>query len=381
MTRGYEGAVRLGFVLLAGCPQFLNDDFKEEPSDPPVVLFESDASVEQGMGGSGGTDGTSGAAGAGGSDVGSGSSGSSAGGSAGAAGVGGSDVGGPGPVVVSAVPANGARGVAADTALVFTFSAPMNTSSVEAAYVSSELPAAQVSFTWSAGNTVLSVRPNSPLQVATGSDPATVVATSYAVDFTSQARDQAGNALVAEHVGFTVVRSITQQLDAVQDRDLTGNWRDDSTYGLNFCERVDTTICAGDGAATYKAFVTFDLGDVPADLVSISSAELSTTLDQLFGTPFSALGPLQLEHTEFGIIGDAAYAAPGLSAPRSMATGAVAGDTLLADVLADVQADWGLRARSQFRLLFASPTNSDAVADQVVCSWSSLHLTLSYLAP
>ena len=383
MTRRREVAVWLGFILLAGCPQLLNNDFKGGPSDLGSVQVEPDASVEQGKGGSGGTGdaGTSDAAGAGGSDV---RDSGSAGSSAGAGGAGGSDVGAPdasspGPVVVSAVPADGTRGVAADAELVFTFSVPMDTISVESAYVSSELP--QVTFTWSQGDTVLSVRPSSPLLVATGSDPATVAAASYAVDFTSQARDKAGNALVAEHVGFTVVRSITQRVDAILDRDLTGNWRNDGTYGINYCERVDTTICMGDGSATYKAFVTFDLGGVPADVVSISAAELSTILADEFGTPFSALGPLQLEHVEFSVIGDAAYAAPALSAPRNMATAAIAGDTLSSDVLADVQADWGVRAHSQFRLHFTSATNSDAVADQLVCDWSSLHLTLSYLAP
>jgi len=247
--------------------------------------------------------------------------------------------------------------------------------------VSSELPAAQATFTWSDGDMVLRVRPSSGLVVATGADPATVAAASYAVDLTSQARDKAGNALVAEHVGFTVVRSITQQLGAAQNRDLTGNWNSGGTYGLNYCERVDTTICMGDGAATYKAFVTFELASVPADLVSLAAAQLNSTVLSIYGAPFSGLGALEIEHAEFGSIGDAAFSAPALSAPRSMSTGAIAGGQLSADVLADVQADWGARARSQFRLYFAIDTNSDAVADQVVCDWSSVHLTLSYLVP
>jgi hypothetical protein len=283
-------------------------------------------------------------------------------------------------VVVSVVPADGARGVLPDAELVFTFSAAMDTSSITDAYVSSELPAAQATFTWTDGDTVLHVRPSSGLVVATGSDPATVTAASYAVDLTSQARDTAGNALVPAHVGFTVVRSITQQLDAAQDRDLTGNWSTNG-YGINFCERVDTTICMGDGAATYKAFVTFELGSVPADLVSLTAAALNSTVLNIYGAPFSGLGALELEHAEFSIIGDAAFAAPALSAPRSMSTGAIAGGLLSADVLGDVQADWGARARSQFRLHFAIDTNSDAVADQVVCDWTSVHLTLSYLVP
>lgn len=351
-----EIIVPMGLILLAGCPQLLDDEFVSLPSDLSSVT---------------GPD-------AGGSDVGSsGAGGSGAGGSN----VGGSGVGELGPVVVSTSPADGARGVLPDAELVFQFSAPMDTSSVEAAYLSSELPVAQVSFTWSEGDTVLRVQPRAPMQLATGSDPALVEAASYTIDLTSQARDKTGKSLVAEHIDFSVARSITQQLDAVKDRYLTGNWRDDGIYGALYCEEVDTTFCMGDGTATYRAFVTFDLAGVPADLISISAAELSSTVQQLFGSPFSVLGALQLDHVTFGAIGTAAFSAAALSGPRNMSTGALAGERLSADVLADVRADFGVRARSQFRLHFAIPTNADAVADQVVCDWSTAQLTLSYLAP
>ena len=63
-----------------------------------------------------------------------------------------------------------------------------------------------------------------------------------------------------------------------------------------------------------------------------------------------------------------------------MSTGAVAGERVSADVLDAVQMDWGGRAHSQFRLYFAMPTNGDGVADQLLCDWTSAHLTLSYLA-
>jgi hypothetical protein len=373
MTSRRDVAVLLGFILLAGCPQLLNDDFQQGGLDAGLILDDN---------GSGGTADTS-ASGAGGTDVGSrGAAGADAGTSdAGGAEQNHPDASAPGPAVVSAVPADGARGVLADAELVFTFSAPMDTSSVHDAYVSSELPVAQVSFTWSAGDTVLGIRPNSPFNVATGSDPATVVPASYAVDFTSQAKDKAGHALVPEHVGFSVVRSITQQLNAVEDRNLTGNWRGDNMYGSLYCESTDTTICMGDGTATYKAFITFNLADVPVDLISFSAAELSSTVQYVFGAPFTALGALDIEHVEFSAIGTDAYAAAPLAAARTMSTAAAANDTLSADVLADVRTDWGTRARSQFRLSFVTATNSDSVADQVVCDWSTVHLALSYLTP
>lgn len=345
-----EVAVRLGFILLAGCPQLLDDEFVEGSFASEVP----DASDALGVGGSGGD----------------GSGGSHAGGS-----------GTTGPEVVSVFPANGARGVAPDVELVFTFSASMDTSSVEAAYVSGDLPAQQVSFTWSEGDTVLRVRPRGLLQVNSGSDPATVTPANYALDLTARAKDKAGRALVAKHVNFTVVRSITEELGAVQNRDLTGNWRTDGSYGSNYCERADTTICMGDGVSTYKGFVTFQLDELPADVVSISSAALSSTIQQIFGDPFAVLGALKVEHVAFGNIGADAFSAPALAAPRNLSTSAAAAESVSADVVAEVRADWGTRARSQFRLFFDAATNSDAVADQVVCDWSSAHLTLTYLAP
>ena len=155
MTSKLEFACGLGVILLVGCPQLLEDDFASRDLDSGSVQAEPDAGVGLNVGGSGTGGGSSagagGAAGAGGSDVG--------GSGAGVAGAGTPDAGGPAPVVVSVVPADGARGVLPDAELVFTFSAAMDTSSVEAAYVSSELPAAQVTFTWSDGDTVLLAKP------------------------------------------------------------------------------------------------------------------------------------------------------------------------------------------------------------------------------
>jgi hypothetical protein len=359
-------AVRLGFILLVGCPQLLDDTF-ESGLHKPNLQTAPDATAGAGVGGG---------------DAGVSSGG--AGGSAGARGAGaalGTGELGTAPVISSVVPADGARGILPDADIVLTFSAPMDTRSVEAAYVSSELSAAKVSFAWSAGDTVLRVRPNAPLRVTSGVDLAKVNAASYVIDIGSAATNKAGLPLVPKHFNFTVVRAITAELAAVQDRDLTGNWRSDGTYGANYCERVDTTICIGDGQGFYQGLVTFPLNDLPSDVVSISAAELSSTVELIVGDPFEALGTLRVEHVEFNVVGPEALSAPALAAAKALSSSAIDAQRMSTDVVAEVRSDWGTRARSQFRLFFDTATNSDAVADQVICDWASAHLTLTYWLP
>ena len=372
-----RGMLRLAtgcaLLLLSACPQMLDDEFDLVPSDEVY-----------------GNAGTSSRAGVGGSDRG-GSGGVAGSSSAGSGGGAGSGVGGgvqPGQVgVLSTVPADGATGVLPDTALLFTFSAPMDTGTVEAAYSSGELPRGQVSFAWSDGDTVLRIQPNAPLQVAEGTDRALVEASSYAVRISAQARDKQGQPLAEKQISFSVARSITQTLTVVQDRDLTGNWRSDNSYGIVECERGDTTICVGDGALTaesdpaYKALMTFDLTALPSDAIQLTAAELSLIVSNVLGSPFADLGTLHIEHVEFSSIGDAAFADTPLSAQQLMSTGADIGDRVSAGVLAGVLSDWDARSHSQYRLFFETPTNEDDAPDHLVCSWNTAQLDVTYLLP
>jgi hypothetical protein len=273
-----------GLVLLSGCPQILDDDFRE--------LVSNGGGVNANAGASGSSD----------VDAGDGGTRNGSGGS------GGGDAGGSAPAgpatVVDTLPADGAVGVRPDATLVITFGTPMDTASVEAAYVSSDLPRASVSFAWSEDDTVLSIVPDSALQAASGTDPDLVTAVSYTLTISSDATDKLGNALVESEISFSVARSITQSVKAVQDRDLTGNWRSDGTYGVVDCERAATTICIGDGALTanpnpvYKGLISFELSPLPSDLIEITAAELSLVPESFSGSPFDVLGTLQIEHVE-----------------------------------------------------------------------------------
>lgn len=378
LAKGLRAAVSACCLALLACPQLLEDEFQELP--PELLSGAGGASPGVGSGGAAAGQGGDAAGGAGSGGGSGGSGGSTAGsGSAGSAAV-------PvTPVLVSSVPADGALGVAADTDIVLTFSAPMDTASVQAAYSSSSLPASQVSFSWSDGDTVLRIVPSAALEMASGSDPSVVVARQYALDITAQARDKAGNALAPVHVSFSVVRSLTQLLGVVMDRDLTGNWRTDGTYGLAYCERNDTTFCAGDtpalGNIGYRGFLTFDLAALPAELIALSAVELSATVALRFGTPFTDMGALRVEHVSFDTIGDEAFSAAGLASPRTLAESADVDSRLALDVSSEVQADRAARGRSQFRLAFEVDSDADAVSDLLVFDWSSAALTVTYLVP
>jgi hypothetical protein len=354
-----------GVVLLSGCPQMLEDDFGVT-SDEITASGGAGATADPAVGGTGSTAGSAGVAGnAGTEDTASEDRAS----------------------VLSSLPADGARGVLPDATLVFVFSAPMHTDSVEAAYSSLDLPAPNVSFTWSEGDTVLEIQPETALQAAAGTNANAVVPIDYSIALSAQAKDKLGHALVATEVSFSVARSITQTLNAVQNRDLTGNWRSDSSYGIASCERADTTICVGDGALTdesdpdYKALMTFDLGSLPSNALAITDAELSLVVSEMFGTPFTGLGTLQVEHVEFSSIGDEAFAAPALSTSQLMSTDATLGDQMGARVLADVQSDWGTRNYSQFRLAFDTASDQDDAPDHLICNWNTARLDVTYWLP
>ena len=197
------------------------------------------------------------------------------------------------PTVIDVTPGDGSRGVAPDVAIIVTFSERMDTTSVERAYSSTDLPPDRVTFSWSDGDTVLSILPDAPLTVATGIDPDQVTAASYQIEITASARDLSGNELPPERVQFSVMREIAQKLPSVRQRNLTGTWRGDGVYGVIDCEEIDTTVCVGDSItaeATYKGFITFDLSALPASGVSVSAARSASTSYRSMTSRFSVWG-------------------------------------------------------------------------------------------
>lgn len=287
------------------------------------------------------------------------------------------------PTVMRSTPSDGTRGVASDAAIEVTFSEAMDTSATEAAYSSTDLPATNVQFSWRERNTVLVIQPRRPLSAPSGSDPAEVTALRYTVKLSSRARDLAGNALAPLSFSFSAARHISQTLQAVTDRALTGNYRDDDTYGVFDCQQTSTSICVGDGvsdaASAYRGFMTFDLRGLPSDRIAIVAAELVLTVSLEFGDPFDTLGALQLESLSFEGIAPGAYEQTPAAMLGVLSPAAAAGDAMNADVLVAVKA--AAAERAQFRLRFEKPSDMDGVVDLIIIDQSAARLRVTYSIP
>jgi len=380
----------LGSVVSLGCPPLLSEEFTQQKGRDPRLDGDAitlDASRDPGGAGTGGSSASPDPTtllGPGGPDSPDG------GGSDGPDTSetppepdGGSVVGNePGPPTVLEVsPSDGAIGVPSDAVVTLTFSEAMNTSSVELAYASDDLPASAVSFSWSDGDTVLQIIPDQPLTRATGDSAATTFATPYAFEIGSAALDQGGSPLPAFASAFSVVREITETLEAVRDRSLTGNWRADNSYGTGECEEQDFAVCVGDSSAAnsaYRGFLTFNLSAIPAAAMDATAATLRLRVTSEVNLPFSSLGTLGVERVSFASIDLTAFSASPLGALEPITN---QNDELSADVLTAVRTDLPGRARSQFRMRFSTASDLDGSADLIASEWTTQTLQVSYLIP
>jgi hypothetical protein len=291
------------------------------------------------------------------------------------------------PRIVAVSPEDGARAVVRDTPLVITFSTPMNQEATQAAYQSEGIPSSGVTFSWNEDGTELTVTPNQPLEYATGTDPNTVPARRYSFFISASAEDLAGNRLASpEEFSFSVLRQINGTFFAVRNRDLTGSWRSNDTYGAGDCARNEINMCVGDTrvggtSEQYKGFITFDLSTLPSTMASVSEAQLNLQITGTSGNPFGGLGGLFLEHADFQVIGSQAFDAAPLSELGRIATNGNAGTMLSVNVLSAVEADVTNRVMTQYRLRFQAETDNDITSDAILSAWDTQSLNLSYLVP
>jgi hypothetical protein len=292
-------------------------------------------------------------------------------------------------------PADGALGVRSDAQLVIQFSQPMAKDSVEAAYHSSDLPTAQVSFVWNERRTELTISPTLPLQYATGAAAAdgsvAFSAKAYAFGFHAGASAQNGDALPELAFSFRTLRQVSYAVPA--DTQLTGSWTDGEGEGIHNCARSAkppyvATVCVGDDLnnVRYDGFLSFDLSALPAGIVEFSSARLQASA-RVFGSP-ERLGDNRLAHVWFAELGPAALSAASLAVlgPFYTAADLPQGTLLLLsqDLTGSVIDDYANRAaragRSQYRLSFANVTaNRDW--DDLELPTANIRLATTYLIP
>lgn len=121
----------------------------------------------------------------------------------------------------------------------------------------------------------------------------------------------------------------------------------------------------------YRGFVGFDLADIPAS-ATISKATLRLYQRVIYGSPYSTLGTLQVDHLDYGTTLDAGSYTGGTVYAVSFAT---FGSPQLAewktlDVTTQVKKDRLSHASTQFRLHFGTETKGGSTQKDLV-SFSS----------
>lgn len=283
------------------------------------------------------------------------------------------------PSLRATSPTDGAVGVTSNTEIVLRFSESMDPSTTRAALRSSDgpVPATEA---WHDAARELRLSPAQPLAYAASDAPALT----YVVDIADGARDAAGNALPAQAFSFQTLRTVTQTLLPVASSELTGSIRGDGGATSESCAGV---ICVGDdifstgpeSSAQYRGFLSFDLTELPAELVEIVSARIRLEVTSVQGDPFGVLGELRLERAAFDAVGPAAFEATpqatfaALTDPELGATG----EHILWAVKADLEGD----VLHQYRLNFDRGSNRDGASDLALFAPEEQRLEITYLLP
>jgi hypothetical protein len=269
------------------------------------------------------------------------------------------------PTIVSATPANNATGVLATDNIVITFSEPMNKLVTQSAYQSARnlIRPTQVQFSFNTDGTVLTINPNTNLTIASGGDPATVVASAFDFQITNLATDLAGNPLTTSSFTFTTQRRIFQNLPAIAG--LSGNVRANGTTSLSFLQAGDSGSAAN---AQYKGFASFDISGIPAGIQTFEVADLNMNQIAVDNTPYTDLGgTLLLDRVNFDTLDLAlAFNATSLGAVGTLSTTATI-EVKTLSVLTALNNDYAQRVargnRTQYRLTFPTASDFDGVFD------------------
>ena len=275
------------------------------------------------------------------------------------------------PTVVSVDPADGATGVRDDQSIIITFNKSMDQAATEAAYQSEDLPASEVTFSWNAEATVLTITPNDFLEYAAGDTP-DIEAITYSFSITSTATDVAGNSLGAFSSIFSTLKVIVTSIYATASLD-------GDCYGSGGCDLARATFAIGDLATAptdrgFRGFVSFDLSSIPEGVVTDEARLIiykeGTNFNSGLDNPYP-LGDMILEQVDYGesLTGDD-YDTPVLAdlgifdSAAQLAIGYQA-----SDVTSAVNDDLANRIErgnlSQYRLRFPIENNDNDASDNV----------------
>jgi hypothetical protein len=283
------------------------------------------------------------------------------------------------PTIVSATPANNGTGVLATDNIVITFSEPMNKLVTQNAYQSARnlIRPTQVQFSFNTDGTVLTINPNTNLTIASGSDPATVVASAFDFQITNLATDLAGNPLTTSSFTFTTQRRITTNF--APNASISGMVRTDAAIFVNNGCLAGALLCVGDSGnaanAQYKGFISFDLSSLPTtittfELANLNAFQTGSYKDGVAGDAYIDMGgSLNLEHIDYGATLDATdFNLAALSSIGVLSTTAALENKVLS-VLTNVQNDYANRVargnRSQYRLSFPTVSDFDSKVDAI----------------
>ena len=295
------------------------------------------------------------------------------------------------PTIVSVTPANLGTGVLAAANIVVTFSEPMNKLLTQSAYQSGtvRIKPTEVQFSFNTEGTVLTINPNIDLNIASGADPALVVARAFAFQITNTAVDLAGNPLTTSAFSFTTQRRITQNLPGLAT--LSGSVL--TNGAVNACS--SGRPCAGDSAtvanAQYKGFIGFDTSGLPAGIQTFEVANLNMNQVGVFGNPYGTLGgTLLLDHVNFATLDLAnAFNATSLRALGTLSSDATLGFKTLT-VIPAIQDDYANRIargnRTQYRIVFPTAASFNSIFDAAlfetpIAVTDPSSLSLEYVLP
>jgi hypothetical protein len=280
------------------------------------------------------------------------------------------------PAVLEVTPVDGAVGVLTTAPIIIRFSRAMDTASVHAAFSSDDFVLADTGVVWNAANDTLTISGSGILEYAEGGSPEEVTANEYSFALATTATDADGNPLQeALAVTFATARHILAAPPLVEEH--TGTVGSVGTYVS------DAVLQAGDhesGAGNFHGLMTFDLTEVPDDILAVTQATISMRQAGVAGDPFGTLGSLYFEHVSFGELTADAINTSHLSFVDNDLPNEVSYNVPAVEAVEnDLENRVARQNRSQFRLRFSSINNGDDVADLLQIIADSPTLDLRYL--